>query len=201
MPIHTFDLPFLVGEKAWRVGPAHVKRMVRCPDCLGTKKVTIILATSESFLLDCKRCTLGFSGPSGVIEEWVFDAQPTPFYCSAIASISVKNNRLVPEYAENSDGTGRLMEPKDLYKTEEECRLACEAHTKEAREQHDKSELYRLHQKRGDLCGNLSHWRRRLVDLDKERARLVGWINKLEERNRGEYEDGHPPDVDPSKEL
>lgn len=57
-----------IGDKVWTARLKHCEFKETCPDCLGTKAVTLLLANGDKETLECKTCYPGgFDPPRGYL--------------------------------------------------------------------------------------------------------------------------------------
>ena len=61
---------YRIGDKVWTVERNHTGRWVQCPECFGTKFVTVILGDDSKLTVDCTTCGCGFNNPTGVVETY-----------------------------------------------------------------------------------------------------------------------------------
>ena len=61
-----------IGDVVWTARLKHCEFRETCPDCLGTKAVTLLLENGERHKLECKTCYPGgFDPPRGYITKWI----------------------------------------------------------------------------------------------------------------------------------
>lgn len=62
---------FQLGQTVFTVSEYEKRIPEICPDCLGTRVITVILATDEQHIIDCDLCKQGWEGSTGRWEERV----------------------------------------------------------------------------------------------------------------------------------
>ena len=172
MSSKTLDLPFALAETIWHAGFESNESYVTCPECLGTKAVTLILANDESYSLDCACCGTGFDGPRGVVKAGSHGRDPIPF---TPHRVRVDGDEVM--YSESGPDANcyQSADAKDLFATVEECQARCEVLNAERRAHDEKQALNHRMSKRRDLAWSVHYWR-------SERARLVKDLERIEAR-------------------
>lgn len=61
---------FNIGDTVWFAGFGHRSVWVKCPDCLGSKHLTVIFADGQKVTIDCAGCSRGYEPPIGVVEQY-----------------------------------------------------------------------------------------------------------------------------------
>ena len=63
---------YAIGDKVWKAERQYKDKSIACPDCLGTKKWTVVFADGEALEIDCQTCKNGYMPPCGQItyKEW-----------------------------------------------------------------------------------------------------------------------------------
>ena len=61
---------FKLGDEVYFVYPESVERREVCPDCCGSKFVTITMGDGTQYTVDCEGCKSGYDPPRGFITEW-----------------------------------------------------------------------------------------------------------------------------------
>lgn len=62
---------FQIGDEVWMARCEHTERHATCPDCGGTRFVTVI-ANGDTHTVPCAGCSRGWESPSGVIPYWEY---------------------------------------------------------------------------------------------------------------------------------
>lgn len=163
----TIEVPFALGVTIWRAKYGFRETWVTCPECCGTKAVTLILGNGENYSIDCACCQSGYGPPLGVVKETVYECDPRRF-------TPTKIDKWGDEWV-YSDGHNNVY-VKDLFDAEDPCRRRCD----EMNREHE-AELVRrneaIHEsKKRDLAWSVHYWGRTVKRLERElegaRARL-----------------------------
>lgn len=63
---------YQIGDEVWIPRFSPMETRIKCPDCLGTKALTVIMGDGSQVSIDCVGCALGYEPSRGfvVIHEW-----------------------------------------------------------------------------------------------------------------------------------
>jgi len=81
--MHTLTMPFEIGATYWLPSTSPRCEVEPCPVCSGSKHVTV-LAGSETFVVDCDACGLGYKGPQGTVSVYHYDPHAEPFTIAGV---------------------------------------------------------------------------------------------------------------------
>ena len=56
-----------IGDKVWYAQRKAIERQELCPDCFGTRALTVIKGDGEQVSIECAGCARGFESPTGYI--------------------------------------------------------------------------------------------------------------------------------------
>jgi hypothetical protein len=171
----SLEIPFAIGEQCWHIGPGSREEILPCPDCAGTKFVTLILGTGEEHTLDCRGCQSGYDPPRGYITKTIRGYTPTPFTPARVTGFDGERGVQYTE-APPDASCYRTASSVDLFKTREECEIACKARESDFYTEEEIRIRNQLVGRRKDLAWSVHYWRdqiRRLEgDLEAARNRL-----------------------------
>ena len=153
----TIAIPFSIGEELWRAVSTNNVQHVVCPECAGTKVLTIIKGNGEQVSVGCDLCSWGFEPPHGWIEKCDRAFQPVKFIPRRIdIRVDVFGEKFM--YSEDSPDASC-------------CILVNEA------EEKAKRDIHVLASKRESLAFSVSYWSRELKESERRvevaRARLA----------------------------
>ncbi len=81
--------PFTIGDTVYCASFERRTKQVKCPDCLGTKALSVTLGDGETtYKIPCAGCSLGFDPPRGFIEEAIYEPR-----ADARLVVGVESNR------------------------------------------------------------------------------------------------------------
>ena len=163
----SLEIPFAIGQQVWWVGNACREEWITCPECAGTRVITMILGNGEQVSLDCENCTHGYEPATGQVERTYYEHAPMSFIPGRV---SVDGDEI--RYSESGpDSTGYSSSyARDLFATKEECQVRCDAlNAEKTREREDQSRQILL-QSRKKMAWSVSYWREQVTRLRKELA-------------------------------
>lgn len=165
----TIEVPFAEGQEVWWVGNESEEVQVKCPECLGTKVITMVQATGQEFKLACACCGTGYEEPRGYIRSWRWGFTPTPKALGPLTSVD----------SHGMDGGTRYrygpFSSEDIFATEAECLTACESRNAERTKHQADQALANLASKRRGMTWSVHYWQ-------GQRARLRIDLERIEER-------------------
>ena len=88
---------YQVGDKVWHARCDWVPVKKLCPVCYGKLKVTLILGNEDSVTMPCDYCRVGFSTPTGQIEEHEYVFEPKLVTITAV-ELSISKTGTDVEY-------------------------------------------------------------------------------------------------------
>lgn len=161
----TISIPFAIGQQLWAIGNGHNEEWVTCPECAGTKVLTLVKGSGEIVELSCNYCAPGCESPRGVVREVTFDCQPTPFTPKRV-EMSGREFR----YSESSPDAlaYQTYAASELFEDREACAVACEARNAEYRANAERQEIVNLSSKRKNLEHSSHYWTTRLRQLERD---------------------------------
>lgn len=162
----SFEIPFAIGDVVWKRGSGSTERQIVCPDCAGTRAITLILGNGTQQTMDCNVCARGYDRPSGIVTVTDYDARPTRFVCNRICGFRDGQ----PEYTESPEGSNcyTTVQASDLYRTEAECEAACKVwNEQQAAYRAEQAGAY-LESKRRDMAFSSHYWARKVKDLERD---------------------------------
>ncbi len=167
----TVEIPFAEGQEVWWAGNASEKVTVECPECCGTRAITMVKGNGEEVSLACGMCSLGFDPPRGTITEWVWNHAPQKLTLGPLTSVDNHGPDGATRYCYGS------FRSEDLFNNEGPCQLDCNRRNTERAEQVEKQAIARLESKRSNLAHSASYWatqcRTIREDLKRAEARLA----------------------------
>lgn len=128
---------FKVGDKAYLASMESHQERVVCPDCLGSKYITVILGDKTELHIDCCTCGIGYDPPRGYVTYHSYRPKPQ------VEEITIDG----VEYAKNEGGytatkyeynksscSWRTASPDRVFLFKEEAQEKAESMAKEASE-------------------------------------------------------------------
>lgn len=172
----TISIPFALGEELWSIGNGIRTEHITCPECAGTKVLTLIKGNGEHVELDCGYCGTGYDRASGVVPRTIYEHRPTPFIPRRLDMCGGEFT-----YSESPpDANGYSYEyAKNLYKSREECEEACAKLNAERAKNDERQALLNLQHRRRTLSHSASYWTTQAAKLRKDLDRVESYVKRL----------------------
>ena len=135
---------FNIGDKVFKARYGRNEKWVTCPDCFGTKHVTVILGDGTAITIECGGCDPGGYKPScGVIKQYDYETQ---VHEHTVTGVTIRASGAEYELDKFCGGGYWTGNDKDVFGTKEE------AHTdgERQRAEHENEENRRLMAKTKD---------------------------------------------------
>jgi hypothetical protein len=161
------SIPFAIGETVWHATCASsYVEYETCPECAGTKALTLIRGNGESVSLQCNYCQRGYGPSFGVIERRVSEYTPRAFVCASVVSWDGKEIN----YSEaGPDETCRnYAGSKDLFRSREECEARCAERNAQSRADDERRAIANLASKRASLAHSVHYWGNKIKALERD---------------------------------
>lgn len=108
-----------IGDRPWLARCDYVPVSRLCDTCYGKRKVTLILGNDDMVELPCNACDVGYSGPTGKIDEYEYLTKPRQVTITGMAiDTDCKGEKV--EYREGYSCSYHVYKDEDLFDTEEE---------------------------------------------------------------------------------
>ena len=167
----TIPIPFAIGETVWHAGYGSTETFDECPECAGTKTLTLIQGNGERVSLACACCSSGYDPSRGYVKRSVSARTPHPV---TLGSISLRGAEIT--YFEGEYPSGTCLNPQDLFRDQAECQKRCDALNPDADAQEHNRLIANMMDKRGKMAWSVHYWGRKVKDLERNlkaaRARL-----------------------------
>ena len=175
----SIPIPFAVGEHLWWTGRGSYEKQITCPECVGTKVVTMILGNGDTHALQCACCTRGCGPALGTITRHVREHTPTAFTPARVilGHSGICYSESPPEAMAYS-----YTEAKDLYRDRDECQAACEAKVSDWRTQEQIDIKNMSSRAKKDLTWSVHYWSRMVKDREREAEAARRQLNKCKEK-------------------
>lgn len=161
----SIPIPFPIGEPIWWVGYGVKKEWVECPECAGTKVLTLIQGNGEKVTIDCACCSRGYEPPHGVIERTVYEHTPTRFIPGR-----VEISGGVIRYSESGPDAAcyRIVRVDELFSDRDECEAACVQLNEDRAKQDAELAVRNLASKRREMAWSVHYWGRKVKELERD---------------------------------
>lgn len=161
----TISIPFAISQQLWAISSGHCEEWVTCPECDGTKILTLVKGTGEIIELSCNFCAPGCEPSRGVVRRIVYDCQPVSFVPKRVEMFGQEFR-----YSESEpDATAyQTYAASDLFEDRELCAVACIARNAERRKNDERQEIANLASKRKNLEHSSHYWTTKLRQLERD---------------------------------
>lgn len=161
----AIEIPFAIGETVWSIGSGHREETVVCPECAGTKAITMIQGSGERFSLGCARCGPVYEDPRGYITRTIYEHRPERFVC---ARVSVDGAEVRYSEAPSSATCYTSRDSADLFRDQAECQARCDVLNAEKAAADREREIANIASKRKDLAWSVHYWQGQIRRLEKQ---------------------------------
>lgn len=162
----TLEIPFAVGSEVWWIGPAWRQEEITCPECLGQRRIKVVLPTGDEYMLKCCACGGQWGEPRGLVTVTRHEHIPRRITLDRVESIDMAAESRVTYRTAN----GILVYSHHLYLDEGECRSACETRNAEMDAEDERRAIATMLHGRERLAWSAHYWR---GQLQKAEANVV----------------------------
>ena len=161
---------YQIGQKVWWAKSATVERSKVCPDCKGTKSVTVVLADYQCFSIPCETCDHKgcFYGPMGYVTYYEHDEEVKEIN---ITGVEVDNG----EIRYKTDESWYLYE-KDLHDTAEKAKEHAVQLAKKRTEE-EENKVYRREKDYKNWAWHVRYYRDQIKEAQKTIERATAKLN------------------------
>lgn len=171
----NFEVPFAIGETVWACSYDRREEWITCPDCAGTRTITLILGNGTQQSMECNLCQSGYDRPRGMIQHIIHGSIPVQVTCRRI--VDFRDSEPCYSDSEEDAGSYRTYKASELYRDKAECEVACAKRNEENRVEDERRALANLESKRRSLAFSSHYWARQVKELERDlelaRARLA----------------------------
>ena len=156
---------FNIGDSVFKGEYGKVETHVSCPDCGGTRHVTVVLHDQTEIQIECGGCDPGgYRGPTGTVTQYVFTTIAKPF---TVTGFTIREGSV--EYELNNYGGGFYYTAKEgeLFSNSSDAMSAAETQ----RIEHEAEENKRLMAKTKDAkswAWNATYHRKCIKDHERQ---------------------------------
>lgn len=166
----TIELPFELGVTIWAADTSSHPEWVECPECAGTRVLTLIQGNGEQVSIDCACCRNGYEPSTGRVQTTQWRAAPRPFTPRRFRMDG--DEWMFSEESPEAVAYGCYRVDR-LFKDRAACQAECDRMNAEHVKHMEESMLLNLMSKRRDMAWSVHYWGRQVKDLEKnlERAK------------------------------
>lgn len=177
----TISIPFAIGQPLWWIGSGYQEEWITCPECAGTRVITMIQGNGEQFAIECAACSLGWEPARGAVKRTFYQHKPTPFIPKRV---DISGGEI--HYSEASpDASGySFAYVKDLFASEVACADRCAELNEERTKAAEEQALAQLASKRKNLAWSVHYWGGQVKALERDLERVRTRLGACKERKR-----------------
>jgi hypothetical protein len=165
----SIELPFALGEVIWVPRGSRTERRM-CPECAGTRIITLIKGNGEQVRLGCEHCRLGYDPSRGYVEVQITHREPTRFTPSQL------HDMRCGDFHYRGDEVEGTVNSKEMFRTREECQAWCDEENARCNKAEEERQLAIISNNRRTMAHSASYWRSQekqlLQQLERVRARM-----------------------------
>ncbi len=152
----TISMPFAIGETVWHVGGHYRDEYPVCPDCAGTKFVTMVLGNGTTHTLDCACCG-GYNPPTGRMKVSRFVYEPEEITLARVTGFDKGD----VEYTNAPEGAScyNIFNSSNMFRDKAACEAVCEKKRIEKDAAEEKNALARAKSRGRSMAYSVSYWR------------------------------------------
>jgi hypothetical protein len=177
----TLPIPFALGEPIWWIGSGHREEWITCPECAGTKVITMLLGNGESYELDCEGCRLPYEPSIGHVVRHIYEHAPEAFTPNRV---DISGEEIRYSAAPPSATCWSSAYAKDLFISREECQARCDVLNAEKTKAGMDALVAQLKGNRRKLAWSVHYWRGQIHGLEKQLSMVRARLRACEERER-----------------
>ena len=179
---HSLPIPFALGEQVWWVGNGYREESITCPECAGTKALTMIRGNGEQVSLECNYCQLGYNPPRGVVSRIYYDHRPTLF---TPRRVRVDGDEITYSASEPDATCYVTAYARDLFTSQDECQARCDILNAERTRAEEDKALAMLTSKRQSLAHSVHYWGNLAKNLKKQLEQVEARLAVVKQKPEG----------------
>jgi len=170
---------FQIGDQVWIARCEQEQQWATCPDCGGTRYVTVI-ANGDTHTVPCAGCSRGYESPSSVVPYWSY--VPTVEQ-GVIGGVEVSGDSF--EYrVPAGEHSSWIKTEAELFLTESEALQKAQA----MQEEYDVKEKARIFSKKEEWrtwAWHVTYYRRQIRDAQATIERATQQLNYAQTKEKG----------------
>ena len=179
----SIPIPFALGEPLWHTGYGHREEWIECPECAGSRALTLIQGNGKEVSIACACCSRGFEDPSGTVKRTHYERTPTRF---TPRRVSVSGDEIRYSESEPDATAFNMVYATDLYVDRDECANRCEEDNAKHEKAQDELLLRNLVSKRREMAWSVHYWGRQVKTLERDLGRARERLSASKARKKGE---------------
>jgi len=185
----SIPIPFALGQALWWVGSGYQEEWIVCPECCGTKAITMVRGDGTAVSVHCVACAVGFEPPTGKVKRIFYQHRPTPF---VPRRVEIRGQEILYSTSDPDAQCYSSVPASLLFASKEACQAACDALNAERTKHEEERAIAMLASTRRGLAWSVHYWGRLVKELERHlaqaRARLA--VCKEKEKSKGKTASG-----------
>ena len=177
----SIAIPFALESELWWTGNGYTETWIECPECAGTKAITLVQGNGQSVSVDCAACSMGYQPPSGMIKQITYQHTPERF---TPRRVKVDGDEIWYSESGPFESGYSQVSAKSLFASKDECQNACDALNHERNIMERNRDINNLLDKRKKMAWSAHYWGRKLADTQKELETIKARLSVCQEIKR-----------------
>ena len=149
---------FNIGDEVWRASWQTRDRWLTCPDCGGTRSMTVTLWDRTQHVIPCAGCAAGYNPPSGLVHSYEYSVDAKP---ETVMGLEMCGDN----YEYKTSGSCCVYE-RDLSATKEEALVRAAELTAE-RQRQEEAKIYQKEKPARTWSWHVHYHRRQIKEAQK----------------------------------
>lgn len=177
----ALEIPFELGVPIWVAECNTHQRWIECPECCGTKALTLINGNGVEVSLECRCCQDGYDPPKGIVRSHVWEARPKPFTPRRFRCDG--EEWMFSESEPDAASCGSF--PVDrLFKDRDDCQRKCDQMNAEHAKEQAQSLIHQVTRGRRDVAWSVHYWGRQVKELEASLERARARLSACKDRKK-----------------
>lgn len=171
----SIRIPFALGVQCWTVRQRNYPEWVTCPECVGTKFLTLTLGNGAQHQVACGNCAPGYDAPRGVVKTCEYQNYAETF--TPVRVTDLRGDEVMYTDAPEGASAYSCTSSTRMFATQAEAEAAAAKMNEEHAAAMQKQILTNLMHKRRDLAWSVSYWRQKVAGLRRDLERAEERLN------------------------
>ena len=161
---------YQLGDKVWRARTTTIEKHKTCPDCLGSKCVTVVLADYQCFSIPCETCDHRglWEGPLGYVK---YDE-----HVDYVEEMEIQGIEITEKGVEYKTTKAYRVEEDQLYPSKDQAEAVAKTLAEE-RTKREESKVYRKEKDHKKWAWHVRYYRSQIKDAQKTIERATAKLN------------------------
>lgn len=174
----SIAIPFALDTELWWTGNGYAETWVECPECAGTKAITMIQGNGTRVSIDCAACSMGYEPPRGVIKQVTHQHKPERY---TPRRVKVDGDEIWYSEASPFESGYTQVSAKSLFASKDDCQTACDDLNHQRNLMERKRDVDNLLYKRKKMAWSVHYWGRMLANKQRELETIKARLSVCQE--------------------